>query len=59
MAAALGIFLGLAALLTMTHARRQVDDEEQPRLYRWLHLGRVLMVGSLRCCSSTWLARCS
>lgn len=44
MAAALGIFLGLAALLTMTHARRQVDDEEQPRLYRWLHLGRVLMV---------------
>ncbi|MBP8974329.1 MAG: sugar ABC transporter permease, partial [Anaerolineae bacterium] len=43
MMAALGIFLGLAAILMMTHTRRRVDDEEQPRLYRWLHLGRVLM----------------
>lgn len=43
MAAALGILGGLAAILTMTHTRRQVDDEEQPRLHRWLHLGRLLM----------------
>lgn len=47
MAAALGIFVGLAAILTMTYTRRRVDDETQPRLYRWLHLGRVLMVMTL------------
>ena len=43
MTAALGILGGLAAILTMTYTRRRVDDEEQPRLYRWLHVGRVLL----------------
>lgn len=41
--AALGFFLGLATIFTMTWVRRQLDDEENPALYRWLHRGRVLM----------------
>jgi len=40
--AAVGVLVGLAAVLAMTAVRRQVDDE-RPRLYRWLHWGRVLV----------------
>jgi len=41
--AALGVFLGLATIYTMTWVRRQVDDDEQPRVHAWLHIGRILM----------------
>ncbi|MGQ9848498.1 MAG: ABC transporter permease subunit [Aggregatilineaceae bacterium] len=41
--AATGVFVGLAAVLTMTVVRRKVDDDEHPRLHRWLHLGRVMV----------------
>ena len=37
----LGVIMGLAAILTMSHARHQLDNEEKPRLFRWLHRGRV------------------
>jgi multiple sugar transport system permease protein len=41
--ASLGILLGMAAIYTMTWVRRHTDDDEHPRIYRWLHRGRVLM----------------
>lgn len=41
--AALGLFVGVAAIYTMTWVRRRLDDELAPRLYRLLHYGRVLM----------------
>lgn len=40
---ALIIFIGMATIYTMTWVRRQVDDEEQPRIYRWLHIGRIIL----------------
>lgn len=41
--AAVGVLVGLAAVLMMTAVRRRLDDDEHPRLYRWLHRGRVLV----------------
>ncbi|NLX08052.1 MAG: sugar ABC transporter permease [Chloroflexi bacterium] len=41
--ATIGFFVGMAAIYTMTYVRRRIDDEEQPRTYRWLHRGRVVM----------------
>ncbi len=41
--ASLAILLGMATIYTMTWVRRQLDDEENPRAYRWLHYGRLMM----------------
>lgn len=41
--AALGIFVGIAAIYTINHVRRQLEEEEQPREYRWLGLGRIAL----------------
>lgn len=41
--AALGVFLSIATIYTMNHARSQLDEEESPRVYRWLGRGRVLL----------------
>ncbi len=41
--ASLGILLGLATIYHLTWVRRHTDDDEHPRLYHWLHRGRVLM----------------
>lgn len=41
--ATLLIFVGIATMFTMTVVRRKVDDDYQPRLHRWLHIGRVLI----------------
>jgi len=43
MLAALGIFVSLAAIYVMSHARRLLDEEEKPRVDRWLGRGRVLL----------------
>lgn len=40
---ALGIFLGFAAIYTMNYTRGLMDDEEHPRIYRWLGRGRLLL----------------
>ena len=39
----LAVFIGIAAIYTMTWVRQRIDDDEQPRLHRWLHIGRVAM----------------
>lgn len=41
--ASLAVALGLATIYTISHVRRTVDDETQPKLYRWLSVGRALM----------------
>lgn len=41
--AALGIFIGIGTVFFMTAVRRQLDDERDVHLYRWLHYGRVLI----------------
>ncbi|MBN2304374.1 MAG: sugar ABC transporter permease [Anaerolineae bacterium] len=40
---ALAIFISIGTIYTMTWVRRQLDDEENPRLYRWLHWGRIAL----------------
>lgn len=41
--AALGFYVGVVTIALMTYTRNRLDDEENPRIYRWLGHGRVLL----------------
>ena len=40
---ALAVFIGIATIYLMSWVRSRVDDDEQPRVHNWLHIGRIVL----------------